>query len=95
MNFSRLVEYIKLVVLSEARMREAEISGDRRVPWGSDEHISDLEGRLMDAEYWKKKCGRGSAKRSYYAGVTSHLRNELKSARKANQSLNEKQKEED
>lgn len=95
MSFSRLVEYVRLIVLNEARIREAEISGNKKVPWGSDEHIRDLEGRLTDAEYWKKKCGRGSAKRSYYAGVMSHLKSELKSARKANQSLNEKQKEED
>jgi hypothetical protein len=92
-NLSALVEYINLVVISEARrLREAELSGDRRAPWGSRDHIDDLQGRISDAEYWQKKCGRGTARRSYYTGVLTHLKNELKSARRANQSLNEKQK---
>ena len=101
MYLPTLIEYIKLTVLnqskliSEARLREAEISGDRKVPWGSDDHVSDLEKRISDVEYWKNKCPRGSEKRSYYRGVLSHLKNELKSARKTNQSLNEKQKTEE
>lgn len=94
MNSRVLIEYVKLI-LGESRLKEAEISGDKKVPWGSEEHISDLERRISDAEYWKKKCGRGSARRSYYAGVANHLKSELKSARRTNQSLNEKQKKEE
>jgi len=77
-------------MLEEHRIREADIAGDRRVPWGSDDHIADLETRCSDAEYWKGKYPRGSAKRSHYQSILSHLKNELKSARKKNQSLNEK-----
>lgn len=88
-----LKEYIKLALLEEGRIREAEISGDRRVPWGSDDHVTDLEQRCADAEYWRNKHPRGSAKRSHYQTVLSHLKNELKSARKINQALNEKEEE--
>ena len=85
-----LRELIKLIVLEEGRMREADIAGDRKVPWGSDDHVSDLEKRCSDAEYWRSKHAKGSAKRSHYQTVLSHLKNELKSARKTNQALNEK-----
>ena len=85
-----LIEYIKLTVLNEAKLKEAEISGDRKVPWGCDDHVSDLERRISDTEYWKNKYPRGSEKRSHYRNVLTHLKNELKSARRANQSLNEK-----
>ena len=85
-----LRELIKLLVLEEGRIREAEITGDRRVPWGSDEHVADLEQRCADAEYWRNKYPRGSEKRSHYRNVLTHLKNELKSARKTNQTLNEK-----
>jgi len=88
-----LRELIKLIVLEEGRMREADIVGDRKVPWGSDEHVSDLERRCSDAEYWRNKHSRGSAKRSHYQTILSHLKNELKSARKTNQSLNEKEED--
>ena len=86
-----LRELIKLIMLDEGRMREADIAGDRRVPWGSDDHIADLEQRCSDAEYWRNKYPRGSAKRSHYQTILSHLKNELKSARRTNQSLNEKE----
>jgi len=85
-----LRELIKLLILDESKIREAEITGDRRVPWGSEEHISDLEHRCSDVEYWRNKHPRGSAKRSHYQSILSDLKNELKSARKKNQSLNEK-----
>jgi hypothetical protein len=91
-----LRELIKLIVLEEGRskLKEAEISGDRKVPWGSEEHISDLEGRCADIEYWKNKLPRGSAKRDHYGNVLKHLRNELKSAKKTAErnQLNEKDK---
>lgn len=85
-----LIEYIKLIILREGRMKEAHLSGDRRVPWGCDDHIYDLERRISDAEYWRDKYPRGSEKRARYKGVLDHLKNELKSARRTNQSLNEK-----
>ena len=80
-----LREYIKLLMkenLNEIRLREADITGDKKVPWGSDEHIEDLERRCSEAEYWRNKHPKGSAKRSHYQTVLSHLKNELKSARR-------------
>lgn len=94
MSSSIIKEYVKLIFLTEARkIREAEISGDTKVPWGSDEHVLDLEKRVGDAEYWRNKYPRGSAKRYHYQSVLSHLKNELKSARKTNQALNEKEED--
>lgn len=90
MYTNSLIEYIKLIVLKESKLREAEISGDKRVPWGCDEHVSDLQNRISEAEYWKNKCPRGSEKRAHWRGVINSLKNELKSASKRNQALNEK-----
>jgi len=88
-----LRELIKLIVLEEGRIREADITGDRKVPWGCKDHISDLEQRFADAEYWRNKYPRGSAKRAHYQTILTHLKSELKSARKTNQALNEKDKD--
>ena len=90
-----LRELIKLIVLQEGRLREAEISGDRRVPWGSKEHIDDLEQRCSDAEYWRGKFPRGSAKRDHYGNILKHLKNELKSAKKTAEKNQLQEKEED
>jgi len=87
---SNLKEYIKLLI-KESRIREADISGDKKVPWGSDEHISDLQQRVAQVEYWRNKYPRGSEKRAHYRNILAHLKNELKSAQKVNQpSLNRK-----
>lgn len=88
-----LKECIKLLIIEAKKLREADITGDKKVPWGSDEHVADLEKRTTDAEYWRNKYPRGSAKRAHYQTVLSHLKNELKSARKTNQALNEKEEE--
>ena len=85
-----LRKLIKSLVLEEGRLREAEISGDRTVQWGSNDHIDDLEKRCIDTAYWRNKYPRGSAKRSHYQTVLSHIKNELKSAHKTNQAINEK-----
>jgi hypothetical protein len=90
-----LQELIKLIILQESRIREAEITGDRKVPWGSEDHVSDLENRCANVEYWRNKYPRGSAKRDHYGTVLKHLKNELKSAKKAAQhrQLHEKEEE--
>lgn len=90
MNKQTLKEYIKLVIAEARKLREADISDDKKVPWGSDDHVADLEKRVSNAEYWKNKHPRGSAKRSHYQTILTHLKNELKSARRTNQALNEK-----
>ncbi len=88
-----LRELIKLIVLQEGRIREADITGDRKVPWGSQEHISDLEKRCSDAEYWRNKYPRGTVKRYQWGNVLRQLKEELKSARKTAQQLHEKEEE--
>lgn len=77
-----LKSYIRLV-LGEVRIREADITGDRKVPWGCSDHIEDLERRVSDAEYWRNKHPRGSVKRYHWGSVLKHLKEELKSARKS------------
>lgn len=90
-----LQELIKLIILQESRIREAEITGDRKVPWGSEDHVSDLENRCANVEYWRNKYPRGSAKRDHYGTVLKHLKNELKSAKKAAQQKQLHEKDED
>ena len=92
---SFLYEFIKLTILNESRLREAEISGDRKVPWGSEDHINDLENRCSDVEYWRDKYPRGSAKRDHYGNVLKHLKNELKSAKKTAERKQLQEKDED
>ena len=89
-----LREYIKLVILSENRkskIREVDISGDRKVPHGCDAHIKDLEERIKEIEYWRDKTPRRSVKRYHWITVLRQLREELRSAKRANQNaINEK-----
>jgi hypothetical protein len=89
-----LKEYIRLI-LSEARIKEADISGDRRVPWGCSDHIEDLERRVSDAEYWRGKHPRGSVKRYHWGTVLKHLKEELKSAKKTADQKQLQEKEEE
>ena len=79
-----LRELIKLIVIEEGRLREAEVSGDRKVPWGSDEHVFDLERRIADLSNWRDKQKRGSESRANYSRLISKLKSELSSARKQN-----------
>lgn len=86
-----LREFVELIV--ERAVRRAQLSNDREVDWGSDDHLSDLEERLRAAEYWRDKYPRGTEKRGHYRNVCSHLKRELQSARRKNQTaLNEKQR---
>jgi hypothetical protein len=82
-----LREYIRLLMkenLNEVRLREADITGDKKAPWGSDEHISDLENRIADLSHWRDKQKRGSESRANYSRLISRLKAELSSARKQN-----------
>lgn len=74
-----LSEYIKLIL--EKKIREVDLSDDRRSFWGSDEHITDLETRLKSAIYWRDKQRKGSEKRSYYRGVVNDIKSQLASAK--------------
>jgi len=94
MHFSVIKQYIRLI-LTESKLREAEISGDRKVPWGCQDHIDDLENRVLDAEYWRNKHPRGSVKRYHWGTVLRQLKEELKSAKRTAQQrqLHEKDEE--
>lgn len=71
-------EYAGLVV--EARVREADISGDKKVPFGSAAHVRDLTARIRDASSWRDKQRRGSEARANYSRMIARLRSELKAA---------------
>ena len=91
MNEEGLIKrFVKLLI--ERQVRQAHLSRDRQSDWGSDDHIADLEVRIADATYWRDKYPRGSEKRSHYRNVINHLKNELQSAKKTQQKLNEKQR---
>lgn len=77
-----LKEYINEVI-SERRMREAEISGGKRVPHGSKEHVHDLEARIHDLTRWRNSQRKGSEARANYSRLISRLKGELNSARRA------------
>lgn len=85
-----LIEYIKLTLLKEARIREADISGGKKVPWGSEEHIADLESRIAELSVWREKQRRGSESRANYSRLISRLKSELASARRHAAKLEQK-----
>jgi len=76
-----LIEYINL--LTEAsRVREADITGGKKVPRGSKKHIADLERRIADNSEWRDKHPRGSEDRANYSRIINRLKAQLKSAKK-------------
>lgn len=70
--------------LIEARIRETDITDGTRVPFGSPEHITDLEMRISDLERWRDRQRRGSEARANYARLISALKRELRSAVRVN-----------
>lgn len=76
-----LRDYIDLA-LKEVRVREADVSGGRRVVWGSDEHVEDLRKRISELSSWRDKQKRGSETRANYSRLISRLKSELRSALK-------------
>jgi len=77
-----LIDYIKLVVLQEIKIREADITGDLKVPWGSNEHIADLERRIEELSKWRDKQRRSSETRANYSRLIAKLKSELSSAKR-------------
>jgi hypothetical protein len=88
-----LNRYIALL-LSEARLREADISDGSRVPWGSDAHVNDLERRISEMSAWRDRQKKGSEARANYSRIVQRLKTELKSARRSAtaRTLQEKQR---
>jgi len=76
---SVLKEYITLLV--EAKIREVDITSGKAL-WGSPEHISDLESRIVDLTNWRDKYRRGTEARANYSRLVSRLRAEMASAKK-------------
>ena len=74
-------EFVKCIIES-MKMREADISDDKRVPWGSADHIKDLESRIESLKKWRDKHKRGSDSKANYTRLISQLRAELRSANK-------------
>lgn len=81
-------------LVEEARIREADVfeGGEgRKVEWGSEEHIKDLQRQIKELEFWRDRSARGSDKRANFQRVLSRLRADLKSA--LNAQLRRKAKE--
>jgi hypothetical protein len=79
MTDSILKEYVGLMV-EAFRLKEADITGGAKVPWGSEEHIADLESRIANLIPWRNKSPRRSATRANYSRVIQELQAELRSA---------------
>ena len=88
-----LRELIKLIALDEGRIREADITGDKKVPWGSDDHVADLERRIGELTIWRDKQRRGSESRANYSRLISRLKAELSSAKRQATKLTRKEEE--
>lgn len=91
MSIDNIERFVRLVIEEGRRVREADMTGGRKAPWGSEEHIKDLEARMADLTRWRDAQRRGSESRANYARIVQKLRGELASARKAS----EKQKKPD
>jgi hypothetical protein len=76
-----LKDFIK-EILAEKRMREADVTGGKKVPWGDKEHITDLEHRISELSHWRDKQKRGSESRANYSRLISRLKGELASAKR-------------
>ncbi len=73
-----LRELVNLIV--ERKMREADHSSGKKVPYGSSKHIRDLEKRIKELRTWQAKQKKGSEKRAHYTRLIQQLRAELASA---------------
>lgn len=76
-----LKQFISLVV--ERKIRETDITGGKRVPHGSTEHIADLEHRIADMTSWRDRSKKGTEDRANYARIVRKLKAQLASARRA------------
>jgi hypothetical protein len=89
MAHESLKKLVRLVV--ESRLREVDLLDGSVSPFGSDEHIEELNAMITKFENKKKNYNRGSVSRSDYSKLIARLRTELKSAiRFAERSTNQK-----
>ena len=81
MSTEIIKEYVQLII--ESRIREADVTGGEKVPFGSEQHIADLQKRILDLKLWRDKQRRGSEARANYSRIISRLNAELRSAKKS------------
>lgn len=89
-RITKLVETKALIrgivkTILEARIRETDITDGTRVPFGSPEHVDDLNARISDLERWRDRQRRGSEARANYARLISALKRELRAAHRMNE----------
>lgn len=82
MNNTELRSLVRTLI--EARIRETDITDGTRVPFGSPEHVTDVEMRISDLERWRDRQRRGSEARANYARLIGALKRELRSATRVN-----------
>ena len=59
----------------------------KKVPFGCDECVHDIEHRIEDAKNRRDSCEHRTDSREHYNGILKVLRRELRSARKINDSI--------
>lgn len=74
-------EYLEII--AEKKVREADVTGGDKVPFGSSKHVRDLMTRIRGLESWRNKQKRGSEARANYSRLISRLKGELASAKRA------------
>lgn len=82
-TLSEVKELVRLIV--EKRVREADHSSGKKVPYGSSKHVSDLKRRIKELSGWREKHKRGSEKRAHYTRLIHTLKQELSSAERASE----------
>lgn len=71
-----------VVDLMERKSRQIELQTGRKVNFGSQKHIADLERRISDFSHWRDKEKKGSEARANYSRIVNRLKRELASAKK-------------
>lgn len=83
-----LVNFIKECVLHEiSKIKEVDVPGGIKLPYGSPEHIEALKSRIEYLESWRDLQPIGSEMRGNHSRIISRLRRDLCNAIKANSKL--------
>lgn len=75
----KLRKYVRLVLEGRTRS-DVQISTGATVPWGSREHIMDLDRRIGELTMWRDSSQRGSDKRANYSRLITQIRSEKRAA---------------
>lgn len=82
MSSKILLKSFIATVIEEGRMREADVSDGTKVPWGSKQHVLDLQKRITDLTAWRNRQKKGTEARANYSRLISRLKGELNSAKR-------------